>query len=129
MWKRTSGRWRPAGKRAVCVRNAGSVPVAIYGAPADTPPDLLGDPARRPLPTFTFLREDSASMLSLLPDAFERASRFRPSWVGPWTYWLVLALVAAGVPALLAAALRSAYTSERSYSSTLASERRAERSS
>jgi hypothetical protein len=118
------------GRRArVCVRNEGAGPVAIHGSPPATPPDLLGDPERRPLPAFTFLREDRTSMLSLLPEALRRAALFRPRWVGAWTYWVLLVVAVLGVPALLAAALRSAYTSERSYSSTPASERGAERSS
>jgi hypothetical protein len=49
-------------------------------------------------------------MAALVPDAFERASRFRPEWVGPWTFWTLLGLLVAGLPALLAAAYRSAVT-------------------
>ena len=113
----------------VCVRNEGAAPVAINGAPPDTPPDLLGDPGRRALPAFTFLREGDASMLSLLPEALRRAALFRPRWVGAWTYWLLLAAAMAGLPAALAAGLRAAYTSERSYSASVDSDREAERSS
>jgi hypothetical protein len=43
-----------------------------------------------------------------VPEMFEHASRFRPEWVGAWTFWGLLGLVAAGLPALLAAAYRSA---------------------
>jgi hypothetical protein len=55
-------------------------------------------------------------MLELVPQAFERAALFRPAWVGPWTFWLLLGLVAAGVPLLLAAAYRSAVTDSTSAS-------------
>jgi hypothetical protein len=53
-------------------------------------------------------------MAALVPDAFERASRFRPAWVGPWTFWILLGLVAAGLPALLAMAYRSALSQRSS---------------
>jgi len=33
------------------------------------------------------------SIASQLPTIFERATLFRPPWVGPWTYWLLLGLV------------------------------------
>jgi hypothetical protein len=41
------------------------------------------------------LLSDSRSLLSSLPTAFSRASLFRPSWVGSWTFWmLAIALLA-----------------------------------
>jgi len=33
------------------------------------------------------------SLLSQLPTVFERASLFRPPWVGRWTYWVLFGLV------------------------------------
>jgi hypothetical protein len=36
---------------------------------------------------------------------FEHASRFHPSWVGPWTFWLLAALVVGAVPLLLGIAV------------------------
>ena len=53
-------------------------------------------------------RADDRSLLALLPDAFDRASLFRPGWVGAWTYWLVLVALVIGVPALLSRALAGA---------------------
>ena len=53
-------------------------------------------------------RADDRSLLALLPDAFVRASLFRPGWVGAWTYWLVLVALVIGVPALLSRALAGA---------------------
>lgn len=98
------------GRLDVCVTNDGDHRVALYGSPPDTPPDHLGDPERTPELGVAFVREESRSMLALVPDAFERAALFRPAFVGAWMFWLLLGLVAAGVPLLLAAAYRSAVT-------------------
>jgi hypothetical protein len=94
----------------VCVANEGDGRVALFGSPPDTPPDHLNDPELRPELGITFLRGEPRSMLALVPETFERASRFRPEWIGPWTFWVLLALVAVGLPLLLAAAYRSAVT-------------------
>lgn len=53
-------------------------------------------------------RSDNRSVLALLPDAFDRASLFRPGWIGAWTYWLLLVALVIGVPVLLSRALASA---------------------
>jgi hypothetical protein len=53
-------------------------------------------------------RSDNRSLLALLPDVFDRASLFRPGWVGAWTYWLLLVALVIGVPVLLSRALASA---------------------
>jgi hypothetical protein len=98
------------GRIDVCVTNDGDHRVALYGSPPDTPPDYLGDPNLDPELGVTFVREEPKSMLSLVPEAFERAALFRPAWVGAWTFWVLLGLVAAAVPLLLAAAYRSAAT-------------------
>lgn len=100
----------------VCVTNEGDRRVALYGSPPDTPPDQLGDPNLQPEIGVAFLREEPRSMLELVPQAFERAALFRPAWVGAWTFWLLLGMVAAGVPLLLAAAYRSAVTDSTSAS-------------
>jgi 4-amino-4-deoxy-L-arabinose transferase-like glycosyltransferase len=42
------------------------------------------------------------SLVSQIPTMFERATLFRPPWVGRWTYWLLLGLV---LPAAFALAL------------------------
>ena len=55
--------------------------------------------------TVVFLTDERHSMLAQLPDVFERASVFRPGWVGPWVFWLLMALTLIGVPLLLARAL------------------------
>lgn len=91
----------------VCVTNEGDGRVALLGSPPDTSPPHLADADLEPELGVAFLRAEPSSMAALVPQAFERASLFRPAWVGPWTFWLLL-LVAAGVPALLMAAYRSA---------------------
>jgi hypothetical protein len=99
------------GKRIdVCVTNDGDGRVALLGSPPDTPPPYLADPNLEPKLGITFMRDEPKSMAALVPEAFERASLFRPDWVGAWTFWAILVLVAAGVPALLMAAYRSAVT-------------------
>jgi hypothetical protein len=94
----------------VCVTNDGDSRVALLGSPQDTPPPYLSDPNLEPELGVGFLRDEPSSMAALVPDAFERASRFRPAWVGPWTFWALLVLVAAGLPTLLMMAYRSAVT-------------------
>jgi hypothetical protein len=99
----------PPGKRIdVCVVNDGEHRVALLGAPEDAPPHELANSTLEAKLGFEFLRDEPRSAAALVPDVFERASRFRPAWVGPWTFWTLLGLVAAGLPALLAAACRSA---------------------
>jgi hypothetical protein len=101
----------PEGERIrVCVSNRGDRRVALLGSPPDTPPYRLAEPGADPVFGLEFLRNEPRSMAALVPEAFERASRFRPAWVGPWMFWTLLGLVAAGLPALLAAAYRSAVT-------------------
>jgi hypothetical protein len=94
----------------VCVTNDGDNRVALLGSPPDTSPPYLGDPTLEPALGLTFLRDERQSMAALVPEAFERASRFRPAGIGVWTFWALLGLIAAGLPALLAAAYRSAVT-------------------
>jgi hypothetical protein len=51
------------------------------------------------------------SFLGSLSLAFSRASLFRPSWVGPWTFWVLLVALLATVP-LGAVAISAAIHSE-----------------
>jgi len=98
-----------AGRRiAVCVRNAGTRKVALYGnAEAAAQPSQAisrGRDLGTDL-TLVFLAAERRSMLTLLPQVFERASVFRPEWVGAWVFWLLTAATLLGVPLLLARAL------------------------
>jgi hypothetical protein len=99
-----------AGRRAdLCVRNAGPRRVAIFsGPPTDNEPSdatVNGKPVDKDV-VIEFIRRDEATVLSLVPDVFDRAALFHPSWVGAWTFWLVLALLLVAVPLLLVRALR-----------------------
>lgn len=112
----------PAGARTVRLRGsvAGSRKVVAcfvnVGAGAAVLSPRPGTPTRSTLERFggaseyadiglELVRSDDPSVLGGLPDAFARAARFRPGWVGAWTYWLALVALAVGVPALLARAL------------------------
>lgn len=71
---------------SVCLRSAGPEQVTLLGENKTV--------------AFLFLRRHPESLLSLLPTMFRRAALFRPSWVGPWTFWLLLGgLLAAFAPA------------------------------
>ena len=94
---------------ALCVRNSGRGLAALYGAQArpDDVSALTGDGTRDNADIgLLFLREQPRSVLSDLPEMFERAALFRPGFIGAWTFWLLFLGVVIGVPALLAAALR-----------------------
>lgn len=99
----------------VCVRNTGRRNLVLYGRGAGAKlasgVEVDGHSRGTDL-TLVFLRGEQRSALSLVPAMFHRAALFRPRWVGAWTFWVLLALVLCGVPALLAAALRSAETQE-----------------
>jgi hypothetical protein len=100
------------GRERVCVRNAGAVPVVLFGSPPHAAPRELDDPDLRPEIAFVFLREPPDSMLSLVPDAFERSALFRPG--GAWLDWALLVAMALVLPAALAAAYTSVRSSSRS---------------
>ena len=95
---------------ALCVTNSGERVAAIYGAEPriDDGSEVVGKGAREAWDlALIFLRDKPRSVLVDVPDMFERAALFKPAFVGAWTFWLLLAAVALGVPALLSAALRS----------------------
>jgi hypothetical protein len=92
----------------VCLTNVGLHRLALYGNAAAAAPvsdARLGNRALETDLTLVFERGESRSMLSLLPDVFNRASLFRPGWVGTWTFWVLTALLLVGVPVLLALAM------------------------
>lgn len=99
-----------AGRRVdVCVRNRGDRRVGLEGGKGESAPGSLfvrgGEPYEHSALSLWFRRDRPRSVLSQLPTVFARASLFRPGWVGPWTFWLLLAAVAVGVPLLLARAI------------------------
>ncbi|HEX8051993.1 MAG TPA: hypothetical protein VF517_03310 [Thermoleophilaceae bacterium] len=93
----------------VCVRTAARR-VALYGgADSDVITEARAGGRRVDGDLWiAFGRSEPRSALALLPDMLRRASVFRPEPVGPWAFWVLLAGVVAGVPLLLAGALRRA---------------------
>jgi hypothetical protein len=101
----------PGQSVAVCMRNVGRRDIALFGQPDEAKSDTAATVDGRDAGTdmaLVFTRP-SRSVLAAVPDAFERAALFRPAWVGAWTWWSLLALALAVVPALLALALRGAF--------------------
>jgi hypothetical protein len=95
-------------KIGVCVRNLGKRREILYGNLGGAALPSTARMGQRELDndmTVVFLKRDSDSMLGRLAEVFDRASVFRPGWVGPWVFWVLTALVLAGVPLLLARAL------------------------
>lgn len=95
---------------AVCVRNAGSRRVALYGNAGIAAPfstlRVEGRSVDNDL-TLVFHRSGERSLLAALPGAFRHAALFKAGWVGAWTVWLVALAVVGLVPLALALALRS----------------------
>jgi hypothetical protein len=63
--------------------------------------------------SMTFVSDHPRSLLSRVPEIFERASVFRPGFVGPWLYWLLLIAVLIAAPLLLGRALVASLRGER----------------
>jgi hypothetical protein len=118
---------------SACVRNAGRNTAYVYG---DISTGVFGTGPLGVRPTITtsaatiddvdipgdiaveFTTAQSHSLLGRLPDAFAHAAVFRPEGVGPWTYWLLAALVVVGAPLALLLALVRAEDSDRRLPST-----------
>jgi hypothetical protein len=93
----------------VCARNEGKRPLVAVGANGTSAGAAFV--GRRELDLdwgIYFPAIHKRSHLELVPAVFERASVFRPAIVGPWTYWLALAGLLVGAPALLYRAVRRA---------------------
>jgi hypothetical protein len=94
----------------VCIRNVGERKVALYGGPAAAAAGSARVDGRETGADLTliFERAGSRSVLATVPDIFERASLFRPGWVGDWTFWVLALLLGLAVPVLLAVAVARA---------------------
>ena len=102
------GQVRASQRVEVCVRNVGARRAALYGNVGLAAGETEARIGARRLGTdlsLVFERDEPRSLLSLVPDIFERASVFRPVWVGAWTFWILAGALLAGVPVLLALAL------------------------
>ena len=106
----------PSGRRIeVCFHSRGPGSVDLMGAPlpndALVEDDGTASGSRQAAIALLFLRPHPRSVLSLVPTIFARASLFRPSWVGPWTY-SVLSAAFLGAFALGGVALARAARSD-----------------
>ncbi len=104
-----------AGSRSAC-----ATPVARRSPRSAT---ATWPPGSRPTPSTASrtstdiairFQQPAQSMLSRFGQVADRAALFRPGWVGAWTYWLLAAVLALGIPALLAFALRGALRADDS---------------
>jgi hypothetical protein len=103
---------RPVPRRQslrVCLTNRGPGSFSLAGSAPVTPGVLITEHGKTQRAEFSLvlLSAGSPSLLASLGTAFSRAALFRPSWVGPWTFW-VLAVALVGTIALGAAAIRAA---------------------
>jgi hypothetical protein len=112
---------------AVCIRNRGPVRAYVFGevshgqlgtGPVGVSPtvstssaEIDGQAIAGDL-SMSFVSERPRSALSLVPAMFRRASVFRPEFVGPWTYWLLLVAVLVLAPLMLWRAVRTAIAAE-----------------
>ena len=96
----------------VCLRNDGRRRVAIYAAddrtkaPYETRVDGRIVTAN---PQFAFFERRPASIEDRLPTIVRRMEVFRPGFMGPWLFWPLFVLMAAGVPLLALGALARAF--------------------
>jgi hypothetical protein len=93
----------------VCIGALGPAGVTLVGGRAESAPESRLVLGRKEIEGYAlslrFFRERPRSVLSQVPLIFRRAALFRPSLVGAWTFWALAALIALGVPLLLARAL------------------------
>jgi hypothetical protein len=97
----------------VCVHNAGARKVAFEGGPPTSNSgtfEISGRHHRAAL-ALLFLRPHPPTLLSLLPTVFKRASLFKLSWVGAWTFWVLGAAMICAF-GLAAAAISGAVKAE-----------------
>jgi hypothetical protein len=95
---------------SVCVLDAGGKFELRGSAPSYGDAVIIGSKPPRAFSLVT-LRSDQHSFLGSLSLAFSRASLFRPSWVGTWTFWALLIALLGTVP-LTAVAISAAIRSE-----------------
>jgi hypothetical protein len=93
---------------AVCLRNEGSAKVAVFGNPdaASLPTTAEIDDEGAGVDLALRFERSSRSFVSQVGSIAERASLFKVSWFGAWTFWLLGLLVLIAVPVLLVRAVR-----------------------
>lgn len=94
---------------SVCVTNHGPQSLSLLGS-APVHPGILAVVGRRTLDaefSLVLLGAGHPSELGSLGTVFRRAALWRPSWVGTWTFWLLVAGLLGAIP-LGALAVRAA---------------------
>jgi hypothetical protein len=89
----------------VCIENAGSRGVSLWGADDRTRTPMTTTRAGEPVaanPLFAFYEAEPGSLLGHFGVSFRRMAEFRPGVLGPWLFW-PLALLC--IPGLVAGAL------------------------
>ena len=83
----------PAGRRVRLCLTSQLNSFSLLGAPAPAPG--ISTRGLKAGQVFSVVLQDRRSLLSSLPLAFSRASLFKPSWVGSWTFWVLAAALLA----------------------------------
>ena len=85
--------------------------MAVYAGKEDASytsyPSVDGEERRHDM-DLIFFRDDSTTMLALLPESFDRAALWYPAGLGGWFVWVLAGAVLLVVPALLYRALQRA---------------------
>jgi hypothetical protein len=97
----------------VCVRNTGPRRIAFEGGAPSAGSGAFEISGKRghDAIALAFLRRRGPSLLSLLPTVFRRASLFKLSSVGAWTFWVLLAALL-GAFAIAGWAVRAAASAD-----------------
>ncbi len=94
----------------VCVSDPGGELKLRGSTPGYSGVSIVGSASQRAF-SMVLMEPERHSFVGSLGLAFSRASLFRPSWVGTWTFWALLIGLLATVP-LLAMAISAAIRSE-----------------
>jgi hypothetical protein len=94
----------------LCLVDEGRESVSVIGQAGIASPTSTATRGGKPIsPDLAFeLRRENRSLLALLPNIAERASRFRAGWVTPGVYLVLALLLVVGAPFLLARGLKRA---------------------
>jgi hypothetical protein len=85
----------PDGRRLrVCLTDNTNV-FSLAGSPASAPHLVATGGSKGQRFSLVLLSDANNSLLNSLPTAFARASLWRPSWVGSWTFWVLTILLLA----------------------------------
>lgn len=102
----------------ICLTNRGpkAVELAGTGSVPGLPEAVLDGRHTGARLSVVFLAAHSRALISTLATAFGRAALFHPTWVGSWTFWLLLGLLGAsflGIATALGLAIRADETVQR----------------